>query len=160
MWFKLRNDDQHLRYHSGKEGITPEWDRRLGTITFKLPEWALLLKGDIQVQFYHSGALGFGNTKMFQFWVNTRFIIADDCHAELTKPELDKANKDTKHKQFPPGLKVHFQAALPKGTDKRSLYTVLNSVRDIYARFASLGINTPEQMERILEQHNASSSAQ
>ena len=49
---------------------------------------------------------GLGKKRLFQFWLNTRFVAADGFRTELAKLELDKACKDTKHKKYPPSFKV------------------------------------------------------
>jgi phosphatidylinositol-3,4,5-trisphosphate 3-phosphatase and dual-specificity protein phosphatase PTEN len=62
---------------------------------------------DVKLEFYH-GTM-FGKQKVFQCWMNTRFFMPTlECASKyevfLNKIDLDKACKDTKHKQNPAEL--------------------------------------------------------
>eukprot|EP00048_Salpingoeca_helianthica_P000534 m.42216 g.42216 ORF g.42216 m.42216 type:complete len:372 (+) comp10618_c0_seq2:198-1313(+) len=66
----------------------------------------LPVQEDIRIEFFHRKG---GKEKMFQVWFNTHFI--DDLKVSFQKPELDKANKDKKHKLFPADFTVELTFA-------------------------------------------------
>lgn len=59
--------------------------------------------GDVKVEFFN----GSGKDKMFNIWFNTFFIQGKKMIAH--KLEIDKANKDKKHKVFPETFAVEFE---------------------------------------------------
>lgn len=59
--------------------------------------------GDVKVEFFN----GSGKDKMFNIWFNTFFIQGKKMLAH--KLEIDKANKDKKHKVFPESFAVEFE---------------------------------------------------
>ncbi|XP_065653918.1 phosphatidylinositol 3,4,5-trisphosphate 3-phosphatase and dual-specificity protein phosphatase PTEN-like isoform X2 [Hydra vulgaris] len=86
----------------------------------------LPLCGDIKVDFFHKDL--FKKERMFVFWFNTTFLEYDTTsarpitnnkndnvkHILFSKNELDKANKDQKHKFFPENFKVSLNITLPE----------------------------------------------
>nr|XP_047124178.1 phosphatidylinositol 3,4,5-trisphosphate 3-phosphatase and dual-specificity protein phosphatase PTEN [Hydra vulgaris] len=86
----------------------------------------LPLCGDIKVDFFHKDL--FKKERMFVFWFNTTFLehditqtlpITSDKNDNVkrilfSKNELDKANKDKKHKFFPENFKLSINIALPE----------------------------------------------
>lgn len=105
-------------------------DIKKGQTSFYMPiEQSVPLCGDIKVVFYNKPRMK-KKDKMFQFWLNTFFVEADDKPKEngrkswagevpgssnyytvtIPKCELDKANKDKAHKLFSPNfqVKLHF----------------------------------------------------
>eukprot|EP00053_Salpingoeca_punica_P019783 m.202594 g.202594 ORF g.202594 m.202594 type:complete len:380 (-) comp17722_c2_seq1:95-1234(-) len=63
---------------------------------------------DIKVEFIHRKSTG--KEKMFHLWFNTFFIDEEEggLRFRALKPEIDKANKDKKHKIFPKNFAVEF----------------------------------------------------
>eukprot|EP00762_Andalucia_godoyi_P007622 ANDGO_00848.mRNA.1 Phosphatidylinositol 3 len=57
-------------------------------------ELPLAVCGDVKLQFYHR------NEKTFHFWFNTCFVSTEEKKLTLTKDEIDKACKDSKHKDY------------------------------------------------------------
>ncbi len=53
--------------------------------------------GDVKIEFFHKTKTG--KEKMFHLWFNTFFI--ENNKLSLPKKEIDKANKDKKHKIYP-----------------------------------------------------------
>jgi len=76
----------------------------------------LPIHGDVKLDFYEKET--FGSARVFAFWFNTAFVkgVGSDgrLSLELSKSEIDKANKDKSCKVFPENFKVicHF---LPYG---------------------------------------------
>lgn len=58
---------------------------------------------DVKIEFIHRKSTG--KEKMLHLWFNT-FFIEDSMRLVIPKSELDKANKDKKHKLFPPDFAV------------------------------------------------------
>lgn len=65
---------------------------------------------DIKIEFFHRKSTG--KEKMFHLWFNT-FFVDDTLTFRLAKPELDKANKDKKHKLFPESFAVELTFTRP-----------------------------------------------
>lgn len=95
--------------------------------------------GDIKVVFYHSTL--FGRERMFQFWFNTRFI--EGSRLTLTKMQLDKAHKDTKHKTFPEDLCVEIKLEPVNMAIRRESRKMSQSLRRVRRvnRFGSHGVS-------------------
>ncbi|XP_047137060.1 uncharacterized protein LOC101239852 isoform X8 [Hydra vulgaris] len=86
----------------------------------------LPLCGDIKVDFFHTDL--FKKERMFVFWFNTTFLEYDITSTHpvtynkndnikcilFSKNELDKANKDKKHKFFPENFKLSLNIVLPE----------------------------------------------
>lgn len=127
IWFKVNNKHMMLEWSSKKE-VTPVYDKETGTVTFELPGKGLHLFEDIQIIMYSSGLMG-GKQKLLQFWLNTRFVVADGCHVLLTKPEIDKANKDTKDKAFASDFSIALDFdSLKEYQD--NMYSVLDEIEE------------------------------
>uniref|UniRef100_A0A0A9XYQ8 Phosphatidylinositol 3,4,5-trisphosphate 3-phosphatase and dual-specificity protein phosphatase PTEN n=1 Tax=Lygus hesperus TaxID=30085 RepID=A0A0A9XYQ8_LYGHE len=95
---------------SKRHQLDRHYDRDTGQITWDMSRKLLQMNEDIRFEF--SSHTSFGKEKLFQFWINTRFVPLQ-CNEEnklytvLTKKELDKATKDCKHnKKYPADLRV------------------------------------------------------
>lgn len=67
---------------------------------------------DVKIEFFHRKSTG--KEKMFHLWFNT-FFIEDSMTLLIPKSELDKANKDKKHKLFPADFKLEIIFERPSG---------------------------------------------
>jgi len=97
--------------------------------------------GDIKVEFFHKDY--FSKERMFIFWFNTYFVkcgytpdkpdgggeknfeYTDEEGSEhrtftLSKEDLDKANKDKKHKIYPPEFKLQVKICVPDSASMKS----------------------------------------
>jgi len=93
--------------------------------------------GDIKIDFFHHNNR-FRKERMFVFWFNTFFLKhgvtlthpegggtittartekGDIITYSLEQDELDKANKDKKHKFFPQGFRIELNITVPKSSD-------------------------------------------
>ena len=84
--FDSRDDDTPIRHIPSQKETT-----------FRLSR-TVVCKGDLQVQFYHHDRMVGKGTPMFHFFFNTSFV--DGNHLLISKPEIDKANKDKDNKLF------------------------------------------------------------
>jgi len=62
----------------------------------------LVLEVDVEL----CGDIRFDFEKLLHFWINTAFV---QDRTVLYKPELDKVNKDSKHKLYPPDFRVELR---------------------------------------------------
>eukprot|EP00128_Syssomonas_multiformis_P006149 Colp12_sorted_trinity150504_noHs@24462 len=76
-------------------------DKKSDKIEIKV-EPDIPLCGDVKIEFFHKDK--FKKEKMFHFWFNTFFI--QDNVLTIPKSEIDKANKDRKHKNFKANMTV------------------------------------------------------
>lgn len=70
------------------------------------PTGILALNNDCLFIFYTIGGLFESDSKLFQFWINTRMIDEQETSLFLTKDQLDKACKDTTHTKYSENFKV------------------------------------------------------
>jgi hypothetical protein len=120
---EVHNGDLHL---STRALFKPRLDAAAQTLTFELPPKALHVYGDVQFELTAPKWSG-GRVKLLQFWLHTRFVVASGCKVLLTKPELDKANKDTKHKKYEERFAIEvFMDVLPDF--KKGLYSALDRI--------------------------------
>jgi hypothetical protein len=124
IWFKIRNSSS--KYESKGKIVV---DRRLAEdylyFTTNTKQGIVMLDGDVELIFYYGGLFDLNPQKLFACWFNTRFFLTDEeiqtntinnnnnnntnnniidssTNRVLTflKCDLDKACKDTKHKDF------------------------------------------------------------
>jgi len=67
---------------------------------------------DVKIEFMHRKSTG--KEKMLHLWFNT-FFIDESMRLVIPKSELDKANKDKKHKLFPSDFAVEIVFEKPEG---------------------------------------------
>jgi len=97
----------------------PTWSKYSKILKWDMSKYVLALSDDVLVEFYEKTLSG-NKVKLFQFWFNTRMAElkylenSDDLEPRLIleKKELDKASKDTKHKDYAPDFKVELVFAL------------------------------------------------
>lgn len=141
-------------------------DIKKGQNAFYMPiEQSLPLCGDVKIVFYNKPRMK-KKDKMFQFWLNTFFVEADDKPKEngrkswagevpgscnyytmtIPKADLDKANKDKAHKVFSPNfqVKLHFTNPENSGVYNTSL------------RVPDAGLRTRSKTSEQLFEKNAS----
>ncbi|KJE90052.1 pten protein [Capsaspora owczarzaki ATCC 30864] len=98
----------------------------------------ILLCGDVKIEFYHKTA--FKKEKMCHFWFNTFFV--QNHTLLLRKVDIDKANKDKKHKIFREDFAIELQFSPPtSGTtssDNGALQGAAASVPDPIPRKSTL----------------------
>lgn len=86
---------------SSTEFLPSHTYRSEGPIILAVPAFGVV--DEMLVTFYERTAMG-GKSKIFAFWLHTGFIR--EKRVLLTKPEIDKANKDKKHKKYPADFTV------------------------------------------------------
>lgn len=97
MVYSSKDDEKnHVKKEKIKKGKKDGEEEDEETATFEIG--ALPLCGDIKVEFAHNGS------KIFTFWFCSSFV--KETRLILTKPELDKAHKDTSHKSYPANFRV------------------------------------------------------
>ncbi|RUS19878.1 protein-tyrosine phosphatase-like protein [Endogone sp. FLAS-F59071] len=108
----LHNNDTHISVYNGGFKIYSSRqkscyiDHQRDIIIIKLAS-GLVVAGDIKVAFFYKGL--FPKHKLFHFWINTHFILADTStnntlfpprRVRLTKPDIDNAVNDRYHEEF------------------------------------------------------------
>jgi len=98
--FTLKQGPEQVLIHTSKvyEGIAKGQGEAVLALDPSSP-----VCGDVKVEFFN----GSGKDKMFNIWFNTFFIQGKKMLAH--KLEIDKANKDKKHKVFPESFAVEFE---------------------------------------------------
>ncbi len=90
--------------------------------------------GDVKIEFFHKTKTG--KEKMFHFWFNTFFV--DGTVLRLPKSEIDKANKDKKHKLFPASFVLELAFDLPE-SELRRLTAANTAAKEAAARQGCVG---------------------
>jgi len=91
------------RLYSSRKLADPVYDRATDSLCWDFSKKLIDVNEDFRLEFASKGS--FGKEKLFQCWLNTRFVRTDLSSGEprlvVPKRELDKACKDLKHKKFP-----------------------------------------------------------
>jgi len=122
--------------------VHPVYNADTGNLTFTLPPKAVHLFGDVQFTFFYSSLFS-GKTKLFQLWLNTRFVVADNCQGIFSKPEIDKINKDTKHKHYPEDFRVEMRFEV-LDEYKNNLYSKLDALEAKFVELAQQSSNADD----------------
>jgi phosphatidylinositol-3,4,5-trisphosphate 3-phosphatase/dual-specificity protein phosphatase PTEN len=105
----INNKDSTEKGFNSLKHIQPYYDKERRTISMDLSKKLFPLSEDCKFEFAFKTALG--KQKLFQFWLNTRYIVFDYIEDNLprlalNKTKLDKACKDVKHKNYSPEFKL------------------------------------------------------
>lgn len=73
---------------------------------------------DVKIEFFHRKSTG--KEKMFHLWFNT-FFVEESMSLVIPKSQLDKANKDKKHKLFPADFKLEIIFEKPSAEQSAEL---------------------------------------
>jgi len=125
IWFTIEQrdlvhkDKKHV--YNSKSQLTPLYHKKHNTIQFDSSKKLIPISEDVLFTFYNGGI---GGGKMFQFWINTRFVDLSNTGItlireedpvgvqgtnpcmSLKKKEIDKADKDKKDKKYPADFRV------------------------------------------------------
>jgi phosphatidylinositol-3,4,5-trisphosphate 3-phosphatase/dual-specificity protein phosphatase PTEN len=99
-------DASKEKLYSSRKLIDPVYYVNTDTLCWDLSKKLVDLNEDFRMEF--AAKTGFGREKMFQCWLNTRFLTIDVSSGEprvtVPKKELDKACKDLHNKRYPANM--------------------------------------------------------
>lgn len=141
--FRIFNRDVQYEFSQkdSAQPIRPVYYGDSNSLVWVLPPRTCHVYGDARFELFYSGALR--KKKLFHFWVNTRFIVADGGRVELTKPEIDKVNKDRKHKIYPQNFRVELRVEV-LDQYKPELFSVADQIEAKISQLKSVLENEEE----------------
>lgn len=100
-------DSSKVKLYSSRKLVDPVYYVNTDSLCWELSKKLVDLNEDFRVEF--AAKTGFGREKMFQCWLNTRFMKLEltsggEPRMVVPKRELDKACKDIRNKRYPPNM--------------------------------------------------------